>query len=265
MKMEERPKESIERTYESIQQNIPINTRIDSLEVVKQVIQYRQFWKPEVTNVVLLAESHVYTDEKDYEIECNRSVLRRVVLDYPLRFVRFVYCLGYGEDRLLGRRRTDRRNSGTPQFWKIFSSCVAESENDLGFHNILKTRTRSLVQRLRNKVDVLRKMKEKGVWLLDASIVGLYGSGRKDSVVIERIMQICWRNHIVDVILEARPKHIIVIGKGVENVLRYRLQKLGIPFTVIPQPQARGTSQWQLENYREYQRICARYSQVHTI
>jgi hypothetical protein len=26
-----------------------------------------------------------------------------------------------------------------------------------------------------------------------------------------------------------------------------------------PQPQARGTSQWQLENYKKYRQICARY------
>ena len=257
--MERKIEESIERTYESIQRNIPINTRIDSLEVVKQVIQYRQFWKPKETNVVLLAESHVYTDEKDYEIKCDRSILHRIIQNYPLRFVRFVYCLSYGEDKLLSKRRMDRKNAGTPQFWKIFSSCVAENESDLGFHRVLKTQTRSFIHRLHNKVSVLRKMKERGIWLLDASIVGLYGSGRKNSAVIKRIMEICWRNHMEDVILEARPKHIIVVGKGVGNILHSKLGELSIPSTVIPQPQARGTSQWQLENYKTYQRICARY------
>lgn len=258
--MDRKIQESIERTYESIRRKIVnAHMQIDSLEVVKQVILYRQFWEPKETNVILLAESHVYTDEKDYEIECDRSIVHKIILDYPLRFVRFVYCLGYGENKLLTRIGTGRKNTGTPQYWKIFSSCVAENEKDLGFHKILKTKTRSFTQRLHNKVNVLRKMKKKGIWLLDASIVGLYGSGRKNSVVIERIIETCWRNHIADVILEASPQYIIVIGKGVGDILRFKLRNLNISFTVIHQPQARGSSQWQLENYKTYQRICARY------
>ena len=258
--MKRKIEESIERTYESIKRKIPSDVRIDSLEVVKQVIQYRQFWKPENTNVVLLAESHVYTDNKDYEMECDRFVLHSVIPNYPVRFVRFVYCLGYGENKLLTRRRTDRKNTGTPQYWKIFSSCVAEDEENLGFSKVLKIGTPSLLLRLRNKVNILRKMKENGIWLVDASIVGLYGSGKKDHRVILRIIETCWKSPIADMILETNPKHIIVIGKGVGDILRYKLLKLDIPFTVVPQPQARGTSEWQLENYRKYQRICSKYS-----
>lgn len=252
-------KESIEKTYRLIQRSILQYTLIDSLEVVNQVEQYRQFWKPEETNIVLLAESHVYTDKKDSKMKCDRTILHRIIPNYPLPFVRFVYCLGYGENELLIRVRTDRRNAGTPQYWKIFSSCVAESEDDLGFDKILKTGTPSLSLRLRNKVDILRKMKKKGVWLLDASIVGLYGSGEKDYKVTERILGICWRNYISDIMEEANPKHIIVIGKGVGGILNRKLRRLTIPFTVIPQPQARGTSDWQLENYRKYQRVCLKY------
>jgi hypothetical protein len=102
-------------------------------------------------------------------------------------------------------------------------------------------------------------MRRQGIWLLDASIVGLYGSGNKNQRFIERMLEICWRNHIANTILESNPKHIIVIGKRVGNILNPKLQKLSIPFTIIPQPQARGTSQWQLENYKKYQRICAKY------
>lgn len=251
--------ECIERAYETIQQNIARGMRVDSLEVVKQVEEYRQFWKPEETNVVLLAESHVYTNQEDFEVKLDRFVLHRLLPDYPTRFVRFVYCLGYGEKELL-TRRIGRRNYGTPQYWKIFSSSVAESENNLGFNEVLKTRTQSFIRRLHNKVDVLRKMRQKGVWLLDASIVGLYGSGKKTHRMIEKILGICWKNHIADTILEVDPNHIIVVGKGVGSMLRSELQKLVIPFTVIPQPQARGPSEWQLENFKKYQRICQRYS-----
>lgn len=258
--MDKKIETNIERTYGLIEKSIPNSIWIDSLEVVKQIEEYRQFWKPEKTNVVLLAESHVYTDKRDYELKCDRFILHKIIRNYPLGFVRFVYCLGYGEDKLLTRRRMDRKNSGTPQYWKIFSSCVAENEDDLGFYKVLKTKTRSFILRLHNKVNVLRKMKEKGVWLLDASIVGLYGGGEKNHTITGTVIEICWKNHIADTILEASPKHIIVIGKGVGHVLHSKLRKLIIPFTVIPQPQARGPSEWQLENYKKYQRICAKYS-----
>ena len=251
---------SFEETYELILGSIPRNTRIDSLDVIRQVEQYRQFWKPEKTNVTLLAESHVYTDERDYQMKCDGSILHKIIPNYPLRFVRFVYCLGYGENRLVTGSRTDRKNTGTPQYWKIFSSCVADDENDLGFCRVLRTGTPSLPLRLGNKVDVLRKMKKRGIWLLDASIVGLYGSGKKNPSITERIIKICWQNYIANTVLESSPKHAIVIGEGVGNILNSKLQKLKVPFTVIPQPQARGTNWWQLENYKKYQRICVKYA-----
>lgn len=251
---------SIEKTYEIIQRSIHSNTRIDSLEVAKQVEEYRQFWKPDRTNVALLAESHVYTDEQDYTIKCDEFILHKIIPNYPPRFVRFVYCLGYGENGLLKAVRTDRKNTGTPQYWKIFSSCVAENERNLGFSRVLKTGTPSLLLRLQNKVEVLRKMKRRGIWLLDASIVGLYGSGKKNPTIIERIIEICWKNYVANIIQETSPRHTIVIGEGVDSILGPMLQRVNVPFTVIPQPQARGTSQWQLGNYRQYQRICAKYS-----
>jgi hypothetical protein len=249
--------ENLEKTYELIEKCIP-ERNIDCLEVVRQVEMYRQSWKPKKTSVILLAESHVYTERQELDVKCSAQVVNGFIPNYPLHYVRFVYCLGYGENQLLNA--PIKNNGGTPQYWKIFSSCVAENEHDLAFRRVLKTGTTSLVLRLRNKVDVLRKMKERGIWLLDASIVGLYGSGKKNQTITERIIEICWQNHIANMILESSPKHAIVIGEGVGNILNSKLQKLEIPFTVIPQPQARGTSEWQLENYKKYQRICAKYT-----
>jgi len=246
----------IEKTYELIKKRVP-QTLIDSLEVAKQVEEYRQFWKPKEIKVMLLAESHVFTDKQDYKIRCNRLIMNKIIPNYPLHFVRFVYCLGYGENPLL--ERSVKNNRGTPQYWKIFSSCVAENDRELAFHRVLKTKTAYFPQRLRNKADVLRKMREKGIWLLDASIVGLYGSGLKNSEIIKRIIKTCWDNHLANMTKELEPKHIIVIGKRVENVIGSELQKLKFPFTTVYQPQARGDSQEQLERYKTYQRMCTRY------
>ena len=249
---------SVDRTYRLIKENVPHSIQIDSFEVVRQVEEYRQFWKPDEINVILLAESHVFTDKQEYNILCNRFILNKIIPDYPLHFVRFVYCLGYGENGLL-EREVENNEMGTWQFWKIFSSCVAENERNLGFQKVLKTETPFLLQRLRNKVNVLRKMQERGIWLLDASIVGLYRSGIKNHKTVKTIIEICWQNHLVNMIKESEPKHIIVIGKRVGNILDSELRKIRIPFTTVLQPQARVNSEEQLENYKKYQRICSRY------
>jgi hypothetical protein len=249
---------SIEKTYGLVKKGLHPSTLTDSLDVVKQVEKYRQFWKPVRNNIVLLAESHVYTNETDFATECKKSLLEILFPNYPSRYVRFVYCLGYGENELLDGRLED--NPGTPQYWKIFSSCVANSLNDLGFHGVTKKETPSLLQRLRNKVGVLQEMKKRGVWLLDASIVGIYRA-IDDSETKEKIIRVCWDEHVKDIILESRPKHIIVIGKGVEAILRYRLNKARISYTALPQPQGvRGSSEVLSNYYSEYQKICSEFS-----
>ncbi|MEM2130266.1 MAG: hypothetical protein QXZ70_06680 [Candidatus Bathyarchaeia archaeon] len=242
---------SIEKTYELIKKNIP-QVPIDPFEVVRQVEEYRLFWKPNKTKVVLLAESHVYTDTKDYKIKC-----KEIIPGYPVHYVRFVYCLGYGENDLLERKIEN--NTGTPQFWKIFSSCVASNIYDLGFNKVLKTKTPIFQQRLQNKIGILYKMQRKGIWLLDASIVGLYRSGVKNFEETRRIIEISWDNHIANVIKELEPKFIIIIGKKVENILGSKLKSFATPYKTMPQPQARVNSQEQLERFKEYQRICAKY------
>ena len=191
--MQKEIEQRLASTYELIHQSIS-NAKIDSLEVVKQVEEYRQYWRPEKVNVVLLAESHVYTKDEDSQAKLNDFILRSLLPKYPLGFVRFVYCLGYGENGLLNRRI--KKNAGTWQYWEILSACVAENEANLGFNKVLKTETRSFIARIHNKIDVLQKLKKKGVWLLDASIVGLYGSGEKDSRVIEKVLDICWMNFL---------------------------------------------------------------------
>lgn len=253
---------SLEQSYELVKVRIPKTQQIDSLDVVKQVEQYRQFWRPEEAKVILLAESHVYTTEEEFASECNRFALNNFIQNYPTHYVRFVYCLGYGEPDILNKQLESNRGR-TSQFWKIFSSCVAKNDADLGFQGILTGKTQ-LHQRLRNKVSILQEMRRRGIWLVDASIVGIYGAVKKQKVK-ETIITTCWDAYIKNVIFESYPKHIIVIGKGVEGILKRRLESLkassGTTYSVLPQPQGnRGTSKEQFETYREYQRICSKYA-----
>ncbi len=94
-----------------------------------------------------------------------------------------------GNPDLLTQRLDD--NSGTTQFWKIFSACLSKDENDLGFGRILKGNT-SYFGRLRNKVSILQELKRKGIWLIDASIVGIYRGSIDDPEIKAKVIRTSW-------------------------------------------------------------------------
>jgi hypothetical protein len=220
-------------------------------------------WKPAQTNVLLLAESHVYTSEYDFEVPISKIKQDYFLPNYPTKFVRLVYCLGYGEKDLLNQ--DVESNSGTFQFWQIFCSCIAksESEYDLGFNRVHKTTP--YLGRLRNKVNILNELKRRGIWLIDASIVGIYKGSITDDDVKERVFHTSWDKYVRDVVTEAHPKYVIVIGKYVHNALHLRLDSLSskivFKYKVLNQPQGdRVNREEQLETYREYQRICSKYA-----
>jgi hypothetical protein len=252
---------SLDETYRLIKTRIPNSQQIDCINVVKQVERYRQFWKPPQANVILLAESHVYTTDEELSSECNSFTLNNFIKNYPTHYVRFVYCLGYGEPKILNKELESNRGR-TSQFWKIFSASISKNDIDLGFQRILTGKT-LLHQRLRNKVAILQEMRNKGIWLIDASIVGIYGAV-KDTKIKDVIISTCWDSYIKNEILESKPKHIIVVGKGVERTLKRSLgllkANLGTTYSALPQPQGnRGSSEEQLETYKEYQRICSKF------
>lgn len=71
----------------------------------------------------LSSESHVYTSERDLQrsVQCPPCLN---TANLPSGFVRLVYCLGYGENRILASPVRDPSNGGTPQYWKIFYACL---------------------------------------------------------------------------------------------------------------------------------------------
>ena len=109
---------------------------------------------------------------------------------------------------------------------------------------------------------------------LDSSLVGIYRAidsihstlAAKEIYKIKKnIFAQCWDHHLLNIVSEANPKHIIVIGKGrysVEGILFERLMDLPNSFglTVLPQPNIHGTSEEIIEMYKQYQRICSKYA-----
>jgi hypothetical protein len=222
----------------------------EPIEVLRRAEEHRAYWRPERVRVILLAESHVYTTAAELE--------RKVVLpegiesDVPRGFVRLVYCLGYGENRLLDRPIITPQNSGTPQFWKIFYSCVNRVRTNEDFASLQSQVP--LRVRVRNKLALLQRLKDLGVWLVDTSLAALYlpGQPKPAPVLLEAALRTSWDAYVGPVVRAAGPSHIVCIGKGVERSLGNRLYRDGVPVTVVPQPNARLSSAEHFGVFQQY-------------
>lgn len=230
---------------------------IDSFKVVQEVERLRNYWKPKNINVILLAESHVLTSDDDFKIKMNYSDYENFIPKYPDGFVRFVYCIGYSESYLFKNKPIDPlfRNPGTRQFWKIFYACTSNSEK-IVYDSILKRKTKYIKERVTNKIRILKKMKEKGIWLVDGSIVGINGLPTKNK---RDIISLSWNYHVNDIVLENNPKAVVFIGSPIKNVLTYEFVNNPIDVFHQPQPQARLSSEEHKEVLRRYYEICTKY------
>jgi hypothetical protein len=247
---------SLEQTYKRIKN---LYSQIDSYAVVKEVANYRNYWRPPTRiNVILLAESHVYTSDVDFKIEFDYSNFKKLASsNYPKKFVRFVYCIGYSESGLFANTPLDPnfKNPGTWQYWKIFCACASESSK-INYNPVLKGSTKNFTARINNKIALLEKLKVKGIWLVDSSIVGinkLLGDQRQE------IITTSWNNYVKQLITKSKPKFVVCIGKTVWDVLKRNINKMSIPCDYIHQPQAHLTSTEIKEEHKKLQEICSKH------
>jgi len=226
---------------------------MEPFESVRLVERYRQFWKPLKVKIFLLAESHVFTTDQDRAIDIP---LIPGLPDYPRDYAKFVYCLGYGESALT-KCLAHPLQDGTPQFWKIFFSCMRLVNSNADFASILKSGTK-LDERVANKIRLLKTLQNNGVWLVDASISALYDGGKKpNGSVMSKAIRTSWLNYTKNIVEQAHPKHVIVIGKGVARDVEADLRKMTSgSYTVIAQPNAHLSSEEHLNNFRAYYSLC---------
>jgi len=224
--------------YDQLSRLLP---EVEPFEALERAEAHRAFWRPPAVRVVLLAESHVFTGAADLERRIVRLPGAPVAI--PPGFVRLVYCLGYGENDILDRRITEPPNAGTPQFWRIFASCIDGSPRSADFRATLGSSVPSHV-RVANKLALLSQVREAGVWLLDASPAALYGPGgtKPSPRTIDQAIDLGYELHVRHAIEAATPSEIICVGKGVGDVLASRLRRTGANITVVPQPNARVTT-----------------------
>jgi hypothetical protein len=241
--------------YDKLKIKIPWD--VEPYKVIESAEAHRNFWCPEKVRTLLLAESHVYTTETE-----NTSLLREDIckeVGCPREFVKLVYCLGYGENEIL--TPTIAENPGTRQFWELFYSCLVNVDSKPDFSSIHKTKTRNTQQRLRNKIDILKDMRKKGIWLLDASPMALYNmpsAKAKTPEVCETVLLESWPHYLRPIIERITPENIIIIGKGVGNVLQHKLKTLGCDkIYCFPQPQARLPREVHLQTFQQCFQICS--------
>jgi len=218
----------------------------EPFDVVQAVEEYRQYWKPKNIKIILLAESHVYTTLEDFQniFESPPSILP----NYPKNYVRFIYCINYGASN------TGQRNShnkwGTPQFWKIFFSTLK---------HITKNSDFSPTKSFDNKLKILKEMKEKGIWLVDASISGLYvpGGSKPNSKKVKEAILCSWEGFVKNVIEECQPEKLIIIGKTVWKTMYPILpSNLRAKADWIYQPNAHLSGDEHINNFQKLYKLC---------
>jgi hypothetical protein len=228
----------------------------EPLSVLERAELHRAFWRPSRARVILLAESHVYTsvEELNHEIQIAYCPPN----GFPNGFVRLVYCLGYGENGILSRPISTPRNTGTPQYWKVFYSCLHPITQNSDFGEIQRSRTPETAKRLCNKIQLLKDLRTSGIWLLDASVAALYlpGAPKPSPQTIQKAIEISWDTYIGQLIEESDPEVIICIGCGVKDVLESRLKSYKFSWDFLPQPNARLSASEHMENFRRYYEIC---------
>jgi hypothetical protein len=205
-----------------------LGARPESPEYLEAVSSWRAAWRPSRVRVLLVAESHVAEIPTDQRM-CVVSTpwTARAV---PDRFVRLVYCLGYGEPQIC--RPAGVGNRGTPQFWTLLGQIACRG-------NQPQKGTTSVQTRLRWKVDVLEQLASRGIWLQDACAVGLYlpGGKRIDSDqrrLYPQLLRESYERWVWPTVADDQPSQVWVIGRGVGTALA---GFPGIdPAKTIPQP-----------------------------
>jgi len=144
----------------------------ESFEAVAKVEQHRWHWRPAQPKLILVAESHVYTSNAALRVTINQNEIAPLLANGeplpPSEYVGLVYCLGYGETKLLRNRHADFRIRSTWQFWDLFGRLAATGKQPRASAGT------SLRERLKWKLETLMRLKERGIWLLDGSCHAIY-------------------------------------------------------------------------------------------
>jgi len=223
-------------------------------EVIRAAETHRQFWKPEVVRTLLIAESHVFTSGVIRMCEPRIDELSTAsgvdLKGLPREYVRVIYCLASGENWLLTNK--EAKNASVWQFWDIFST-LANDRPQL-IRRCSKCRRvegaemcviPNALERLTHRVKTLVKLREKGVWLIDASAHALYGLDCRPHNVDHHLTW--WKYFGSELVTRLKPQAVVFVGLGVQRALGVEVSEAcssigNDRIRVVPQPNARNRS-----------------------
>jgi hypothetical protein len=227
----------LERTYGMVR-DILGPERAECLEAALEVERIRSIWRPTRVRLILLAESHVWTSLA----ETRSCVLQPDGVETG--FVRFVYCLGGGEPQLVTPPISP--NPGTSQFWKLFHDTVYGP--DSSYRPVTKKGEPNAACRVENKLELLKKMRDSGIWLVDASISALYRASQPlaQGKAYKAVLQVCWESYVADAVCGAAASRVAIIGKQVDSAIGSLVRRdlgINVQVDVLKQPNARMSSE----------------------
>jgi hypothetical protein len=231
-----------------------VESEAEPFEVAEEVERLRLVWRPSKVRIVVLAESHIWTSLDELK-NCVRAPEGNESKFIPSKFVRFVYCLGYGERSLLAQRIAP--SASTRQYWTLLHDTLREPTTICWPHNPQ--------ERIAKKLCLLCELKDAGVWLVDASVTALYKprDGRlvKSKSKYKELLRACWESHVCDIIAGCSASAVLIVGKGVYEAIG-DLVRPAVPqaeVEVVKQPNARMKREERNDERRKVFNFCRRH------
>jgi hypothetical protein len=194
---------------------------------------WREAFRPPRLRLLLLAESHMATSAA--ELACpllpppDLGWATPAGPDRP-GFVRHIYCPAYGEPALVPTLPAG--NAGTPQYWRLFAALDGTAAPT-------RAAWPDPAARLAAKTALLRRLRARGIWLTDASLVAVAGPGgaREAARGHAAAIRASWERYHAARLPALAPAHVVVIGRAVATVLRGALDA-AFPgrWQAVPQP-----------------------------
>lgn len=182
----------------------------ESVDVALAVEAHRWFWMPDTVRTLLVAESHILTTQAELGCRVKCQWLKVDGRAAPNSFVRSPYCIGYGEPDLApGIPKED--NLGNWQYWDLFGE-LAETGD-------VPDRKASLAERLEWKARTLVGLRDRGIWMMDASLHGRPAKDAAEIQLVPKFYRTWWEGYGQAVWEEEHQPKIVVIGRGLYRAL----------------------------------------------
>ena len=228
-------------------------TWVERFQVAMEVERLRLAHRPPDVRVVLLAESHVWTSPEEAASRVRQPD------GVETGFARFVYCLGYGETTLV--QPPVAKNSGTPQYWRLFHDTVRGPDVVL---DTIRRSERDSIARATAKLALLREMNIAGVWLVDACVTALYRPGGvrlAAGPTYRDVLAANWEAYVGPLVTASDPTAVLIVGLAVDRAIRSSVRQ-AVPnaeVVVVEQPSAHLDAAAHLRNRRIVFDLCARH------